>query len=48
MRQPDSSKFLRAVMEEFQGMLTNQVLLFIELAKVPADTVIFSIMPAYS
>jgi Reverse transcriptase (RNA-dependent DNA polymerase) len=41
MRQPDSSKFLRAVMEEFQGMLTIQVLLFIELAKVLAGTVTF-------
>jgi Reverse transcriptase (RNA-dependent DNA polymerase) len=28
-------------MEEFQGILTNQVLSFIELARVPAGTVIF-------
>jgi Reverse transcriptase (RNA-dependent DNA polymerase) len=28
-------------MEEFQGMLTNQVLSFIDLAKVPSDAVIF-------
>ena len=32
MREPDSGEFLRAVKEEFQGMLTNQVLSFIQLA----------------
>jgi hypothetical protein len=41
MREPDSGEFLRAVKEEFQGMLTNQVLSFIKLARVPAGTVIF-------
>ncbi|MGL4351905.1 MAG: hypothetical protein ACRCT2_15330, partial [Plesiomonas shigelloides] len=41
MREPDSGEFLRAVKEEFQGMLANQVLSFIQLARVPAGTVIF-------
>jgi Reverse transcriptase (RNA-dependent DNA polymerase) len=41
MREPDLGKFLRAVKEEFQSMLTNQVLSFIELARVPTGTVIF-------
>jgi hypothetical protein len=41
MREPDSGEFLRAVKEEFRSMLTNQVLLFIKLARVPTGTVIF-------
>jgi histone deacetylase 1/2 len=41
MRQPDSREFLRAVKEEFQGMLDNHVLSFIELIRVPKGTVIF-------
>jgi Reverse transcriptase (RNA-dependent DNA polymerase) len=44
MREPDSGEFLRAVKEEFQGMLTNQVLLFIERARVPTGTVIFPLV----
>ncbi|MGL5936087.1 MAG: hypothetical protein ACRCZI_10770, partial [Cetobacterium sp.] len=41
MREPDSGEFLRAVKEEFQNMPSNQVLSFIQLARVPAGTVIF-------
>jgi Reverse transcriptase (RNA-dependent DNA polymerase) len=41
MQQPDSNEFLKAAMEEFQSMPSNQVLLFIELAKVPTGTVAF-------
>jgi hypothetical protein len=41
MRQPDSKEFLKAVKEEFQGMLDNQVLSFIELIRVPKGTVVF-------
>jgi hypothetical protein len=32
MQEPNSGEFLRAVREEFQGMLTNQVLSFIQLS----------------
>ena len=33
MRQPDSKEFLKAVKEEFQGMLDNQVLSFLQYTK---------------
>jgi hypothetical protein len=41
MWQPDSNKFRKAVMEEFQRMLIHQVLSVVKLSKVPTGTVIF-------
>ena len=34
MRQPDAKEFANSVKEEFAGMLSNQILSFIELARV--------------
>mgnify|MGYP006144094731 FL=1 len=41
MRQPDAKDFLKAVHEEFAGMLSNQILSFIELTRVPPGTTVF-------
>ncbi|MGL5934627.1 MAG: hypothetical protein ACRCZI_03275, partial [Cetobacterium sp.] len=41
MKQPDARDFLRAVHEEFAGMLSNQILSFIELTRVPPGTTVF-------
>ena len=41
MRQPDAREFANSVKEEFAGMLNNQILSFIELARVPPGTTIF-------
>ena len=41
MRQPDAREFANSVKEEFASMLNNQILSFIELARVPPGTTIF-------
>jgi Reverse transcriptase (RNA-dependent DNA polymerase) len=41
MRQLDAKDFLKAVQEEFAGMLSNQISSFTELTRVPPETVVF-------
>jgi Reverse transcriptase (RNA-dependent DNA polymerase) len=41
MKQPDAKDFLKAIQEEFAGMLSNQILSFIELTRAPPRPVVF-------